>query len=127
MRPALAAAHVAAPPSRRCCQTFSTHVNRQQACTLLLADFRRRSRRRRADRTVLFFLQTIGMAFSPCGRFVATGSEDSSAYLYDVRTGAAVARLLGLRDVVADVAFHPRHPQLAAAGYDGNVRFFTAA
>lgn len=29
-------------------------------------------------------------------------------------------------DVVSCAAFHPLHPQLATAGYDGAVRFFTS-
>ena len=35
----------------------------------------------------------VGVAFSPCMRFLATGSEDKSAYLYDTRMGTILHRL----------------------------------
>jgi WD40 repeat protein len=66
----------------------------------------------------------IGCDFSPCGRYVAAGSEDKSAYLYDLRAGEFVERLGGHTDVVADVAFNPMHAQLVTAAYDCKLRFF---
>lgn len=35
----------------------------------------------------------VGLAFSPCMRFVAVGSEDRSAVVYDIRTGKCVSSL----------------------------------
>ena len=32
----------------------------------------------------------------------------------------------GIHDVVGDVCFHPMYPQLAAATYDGKLRFFSS-
>eukprot|EP00741_Cyanophora_paradoxa_P003060 tig00000663_g2971.t1 len=69
----------------------------------------------------------VGCAFSPCGRYVATGSEDRVGYVYEMRTGGVAGRLQGHGDVVSDVAFSPLHPQLATASFDGRIRFFSDA
>ncbi|GFH18475.1 uncharacterized protein HaLaN_15291, partial [Haematococcus lacustris] len=69
---------------------------------------------------------TTGAAFSPCLRFIASGSEDQAAYLYDVRQGQMLHRMR-TSDVVTDVAFNPLHPQLAAGCLDGRVHFFSVA
>lgn len=66
----------------------------------------------------------IGIAFSPCMRFVAAGSEDKTAYVFDLRQGAVLHRLPGFTDVVSDVSFHPQRPQLVACCLSGKVRFF---
>ncbi|XP_064602272.1 WD repeat-containing protein 27-like isoform X2 [Liolophura sinensis] len=68
-----------------------------------------------------------GLALSPCGRFLATGAEDKSAYIYDLRAGAYLHKMTGHTDVVSDVAFHPIKPQLVTACLDGKVRVFTTA
>lgn len=86
----------------------------------------------RADNCVMRFgehvnrVHTLGVAFSPCMRYIATGSEDRAAYLYDLRTGRCVTKLGGHTDVVTSVAFNPLHPQLATASYDSTVRFYTS-
>ncbi|KAG1664713.1 hypothetical protein FOA52_006690 [Chlamydomonas sp. UWO 241] len=70
----------------------------------------------------------VGLAFSPCLRYLATGSEDRSAYLYDLRQGSVLHRLRGTHgDAVIDVAFNPLHPQLATGCLDGKVHFFSDA
>lgn len=85
----------------------------------------------RADNCVMRFsehvnrVHPIGMAFSPCMRYVATGSEDRQAYMYDIRTGRCLTKLAGHSDVVTAVAFNPLYPQLATASYDGTVRFYS--
>ncbi|CAM9151042.1 unnamed protein product, partial [Heterosigma akashiwo] len=67
--------------------------------------------------------EALSANLSPCMRFVATGSEDKCAYLYDLRsTGEVVAKLKGHTDTVATALFNPCHPQLATAGYDGQLR-----
>ncbi|PFX32770.1 WD repeat-containing protein 27 [Stylophora pistillata] len=60
--------------------------------------------------------QPIGVAISPCARFIATGSEDRSAYLYDIRGNTFCHRLTGHTDVVSEVAFHPAQPQVLRPG-----------
>jgi len=69
--------------------------------------------------------QEIGAEFSPCLRYIGAGSEDRAGYIYDLRTAKPVARLTGHKDVVIDVSWHPLHPQLATASFDGTVRFYT--
>lgn len=87
----------------------------------------------RADNCVMRFgehvnrVHALAAAFSPCMRFVATGSEDRLAYVYDIRTGRCLTRLGGHADVVTGVAFSPLHPQLATASCDGTVRFYSDA
>lgn len=67
----------------------------------------------------------IGMTFSPCMRYIATGSEDKCCYVYDIRTGSYLKKLTGHSDTVTDVAWHPAQAQLVTACLDGKLRFFT--
>ncbi len=69
----------------------------------------------------------VRASFSPCGRFLATGSEDNRAYIFDIRSGQILDKLAGATDVVCDVAFNPLHPQIVTAGYDGRIRFYGTA
>lgn len=85
----------------------------------------------RADNCIMRFgehvnrVHQLGAAFSPCMRYVATGSEDRLTYLYDIRTGRCLKKLSGHSDVVTSVAFNPLYPQLATASYDGSVHFYS--
>jgi WD40 repeat protein len=59
-------------------------------------------------------------------RYLASGSEDKSAYLYDLRMGTVLHRIRGVHgDAVMDVAFNPLHPQLATACLDGRIHFYS--
>ena len=63
--------------------------------------------------------------FSPCLRYLSTGSEDNAARIFDIRGGKEIAKLSGQhRDVVSSVAYHPVHPQLVTASYDGGVKCY---
>ncbi|KAI0211492.1 WD repeat-containing protein 27 [Lamellibrachia satsuma] len=84
--------------SNRCVRKFEGHTNRTYPC---------------------------GLAFSPCARFIATGSEDRSAYIFDIRAGTYLHKLTGHTDTVSDVSFHPLLPQLVTVTVDGKVRLFT--
>ncbi|CAG9466750.1 unnamed protein product [Pedinophyceae sp. YPF-701] len=84
--------------SQRCARVFSGHANRQQP---------------------------VGASLSPCMRWLAAGSEDRAAVMWDLGSGMIVHRARGHPDVVSDVAWHPLHPQLATACSDGHVRFFS--
>ena len=66
----------------------------------------------------------VGVAFSPCMRYIACGSEDKQAYLYDIRGGARISTLQGHKDVVSGIAFNPLHPQIVTASLDGHLRTF---
>ena len=81
----------------RCTGRFAGHVNRREE---------------------------VGVALSPCLRFLACGSEDRSARLVDLRMLRELARLPGHREVVSDVAFHPVFSQVATCSFDGSLRFF---
>ena len=84
----------------RCAARFSEHVNRRDSA--------------------------VQASFSPCMRYIASGSEDRAAFLYDIRRGTALAKLQGHHtDVVSCVAWNPLYPQLATASYDGHIHFFT--
>ena len=66
-------------------------------------------------------------SFSPCLRYLAMASEDRSARIFDIRGGKEIAKLVGQpshRDVVSSVAYHPIHPQLVTASYDGGVKCY---
>ncbi|XP_054578582.1 WD repeat-containing protein 27 [Eptesicus fuscus] len=67
-----------------------------------------------------------GIAFSPCGRFVACGAEDRHAYVYDVGSSTFSHRLPGHTDTVSGVAFSPSAPQLVTATLDGKLQLFVA-
>lgn len=51
----------------RCVRTFAEHVNK---------------------------VHSVGLDFSPCGRFVATGSEDRWAHIYDIRCACIVVVII---------------------------------
>lgn len=70
--------------------------------------------------------EPIKCCFSPCLRYLATGSEDRSIRIVDIRGSfREVAKISSVHtDVTCDVAFSPLFPQLASASYDGTVKFF---
>ncbi|KAF6723725.1 WD repeat-containing protein 27 [Oryzias melastigma] len=63
-------------------------------------------------------------AISPCGRFIATGSEDKCAYIYDIRSSIHLHKLQRHSDTVFSVAFNPAKPQLLTGTLDGKLRLF---
>jgi hypothetical protein len=65
-----------------------------------------------------------GAALSPCATFVACGSEERRAVVYDLRTEACVERHAGASDAVTAVAWHPRRPTLFAGSADGGLRAY---
>uniref|UniRef100_A0A672QJ36 Uncharacterized protein n=1 Tax=Sinocyclocheilus grahami TaxID=75366 RepID=A0A672QJ36_SINGR len=68
----------------RCVRRYESHVNRCHHCTA---------------------------AFSPCGRFIATGSEDHSTYIYDTRSSNFLHKLPRHSETVLNVAFNPNIPE----------------
>ncbi|KAF6270245.1 WD repeat domain 27 [Rhinolophus ferrumequinum] len=65
-----------------------------------------------------------GIAFSPCGRYVACGAEDRHAYVYEMGSSTFCHRLSGHTDTVTGVAFSPSASQLATATLDGKLHLF---
>ncbi|CAH1264288.1 WDR5B [Branchiostoma lanceolatum] len=83
--------------TNRCVRRYEGHLNRAYPC---------------------------GLTMSPCARFIATGAEDKSAYIYDVRESGPLHKLTGHTDVVSDVAFHPLTPQLVTSSVDGKLHSY---
>jgi len=68
----------------------------------------------------------IQIAFSPCLRYVSTGSEDRSVRILDIRGGfTELAKIHHIhKDTVSDVAYNPLFPQMSSCSYDGTVKFY---
>ena len=66
---------------------------------------------------------TTGLCFSPCGRFLVSGGEDRHAVIYDIASGATLAKL-PVSDTVTSCRYHPTQPLLAVGTLNGAVRFF---
>ena len=66
------------------------------------------------------------LAFSSDGNWLATGSEDNTAKIWDLQTGAEILSLPGSLGGVKGVAFSPTdgNKNLAVASTDGIVRIF---
>uniref|UniRef100_A0A8C0B1T8 WD repeat domain 27 n=1 Tax=Buteo japonicus TaxID=224669 RepID=A0A8C0B1T8_9AVES len=54
-----------------------------------------------------------GISVSPCGRFIATGSDDKCAYIYEMRSSTFSHKLGGHTESVINVAFSPSSPQVS--------------
>ena len=59
------------------------------------------------------------LAFSPCGRFLASASVDNDVVVWDVRTCEAKRKLRGHRGWVRGVSWDPRGRYVASLGEDG--------
>uniref|UniRef100_A0A8C8E6V2 WD repeat domain 27 n=1 Tax=Otus sunia TaxID=257818 RepID=A0A8C8E6V2_9STRI len=54
-----------------------------------------------------------GIAVSPCGRFIASGSDDKCAYIYEMHSSSFSHKLGGHTESVINVAFSPSSPQVS--------------
>ncbi|XP_042358717.1 WD repeat-containing protein 27 [Plectropomus leopardus] len=84
----------------RCVRRYENHVNRCHPCS---------------------------SAISPCGRFIASGSEDNCAYVYDVRSSRYLHKLQKHSDTVLSVIFNPATPELLTGTLDGKLRLFQSS
>lgn len=59
-------------------------------------------------------------------RYLASGSEDKAACIYDLRSTTLLHKLRqqGQADVVADVAFHPYKPWLVVGLMNGHLQWY---
>ena len=68
----------------------------------------------------------VGVAYSPDGRRIVSGSVDKTIKVWDARTGIALMTLIGNQDTVDNVAYSPNGERIASGGYDGTVRLWDA-
>ena len=68
-----------------------------------------------------------GVAFSPRGDLIATGSWDETARIWDASTGECLATLAGHAGTVEAVAFAPSGALLATASSDATARLWDVA
>ncbi|PKU47741.1 wd repeat-containing protein 27 [Limosa lapponica baueri] len=54
-----------------------------------------------------------GIAVSPCGQFIASGSDDKCAYIYEMHSSTFSHKLGGHTESVINVAFSPSSPQIS--------------
>ncbi|GFS28272.1 WD repeat-containing protein 27 [Trichonephila inaurata madagascariensis] len=62
--------------------------------------------------------------FSPCGKYIATGSENKSVYIYDLRQISNCHKLMEPQvDVFTSIAFSPKS-QLIASSLNGSIYLY---
>jgi len=64
---------------------------------------------------------TVALAFSPNGKYVATGSLDQTVALWDAESGALLRRITGFPEILCAVAFSLDGKRLWAGAADGTV------
>lgn len=70
---------------------------------------------------------TIGLAFSPDGKTLASGSTDSTVKLWNVATKQEVATLKGHKGPIWALAFSPDGRTIASGSIDTTIRLWRAA
>ena len=65
-----------------------------------------------------------GMTYSPDGSLIASGSDDGTARIWDVKTGEQLGTFTGHRSEVLWVVFSPDGTRLVSAGEDKTIRIW---
>jgi WD40 repeat protein len=66
----------------------------------------------------------LGLAYSPDGKQLASGSQDRGATIWDAKTGKVICTLQGYARKVANVAYCPSGRRIATAGGDHTVKIW---
>ncbi len=69
-------------------------------------------------------LRVDGLAFSPDGRLVATGSKDNTVRVWEAATGRELRQLVGHTAWVKAVAFSPGGQWIASGAIDGTIKLW---
>ncbi|XP_076912980.1 LEC14B protein-like [Bidens hawaiensis] len=59
--------------------------------------------------------------YSTGQKYIYTGSHDYCVYVYDLVSGAQVARLVHHKSTVRDCSWHPYYPTLVSSSFDGDI------
>lgn len=66
----------------------------------------------------------LAVAFSPDGKFWATGDTDKNLYIWRLADSQIITTCIGHTNWIRSIAFHPQEPILASAGNDDTVRIW---
>jgi WD40 repeat protein len=64
------------------------------------------------------------VAFSPDGRYIASGSQDKTIKLWDVATGREIRTFIGHTNAVLSVAFSPDGRYIASGSWDKTIKLW---
>jgi WD40 repeat protein/DNA-binding SARP family transcriptional activator len=79
----------------------------------------------RVERTLFGHeLEVSGLAFSPDGKLLASGSVDTVVRIWEVDSGRELHALTGFENMVYGLDFDPAGQRLAASSFDGTVRIW---
>jgi WD40 repeat protein len=70
-------------------------------------------------------LEVLALAFSPDGKWLASGSADKTVRVWNASTGECVQTLKGHEARIVDVAFSPDGQHLASASWDKTARVWS--
>ncbi|MGD8383029.1 MAG: caspase family protein [Syntrophobacterales bacterium] len=65
--------------------------------------------------------------FSPCGRYVLSGSKDKTVKLWDIATGREIRTFKGHSDVVSSARFTPDGRYIVSSSWDRSIRLWDIA
>jgi len=68
----------------------------------------------------------LTVAFSPDGRWLATGDSGNEVQVWEVATRKRQAKLSGHHNIVGSAAWNPDGKTLASGSYDGTVKLWDA-